>query len=87
MGINWKVRAKNKLFWVALIPALALLAQTVAALFGFEIDLADFQGKALAVVDALFVVLVIVGVVVDPTTNGIDDSKQVMTYDEPKKSE
>ena len=35
--INWIVRIKNKNFWLAAIPALLLLVQTVAALFGFLI--------------------------------------------------
>ena len=37
--INWTVRLKNKAFWLALIPALLLLAQTVAALFGYTLEL------------------------------------------------
>lgn len=85
MLINWKVRLKNKAFWVAVIPAMLLLIQTVAALFGFNLDLGDLGDKLLAVVNALFVVLTILGVVVDPTTSGVSDSTQAMTYTEPKK--
>ena len=81
--INWKVRLKNKQFWVSLIPALAVVAQAVAALFGFEIDLSTLVGKILAVVDAVFVLLAILGIIVDPTTAGIGDSKRAMTYEEP----
>lgn len=87
MGINWKVRVKNKMFWLALVPAVILLIQTIAALFGITIDLADMQGKIIEVVNAVFVILVILGIVVDPTTNGVDDSKQAMTYDEPKSTD
>ena len=82
--INWKVRIKNKLFWAELIPAVALLAQAVASVFGWTIDLTTLVGKLLAVVDAVFAVLMILGIVVDPTTEGVRDSKQAMTYDEPK---
>lgn len=83
--INWKVRLKNKSFWLALIPAVLLLIQAVAALFGFELDL-DFIGeRLLTVVNALFVVLTILGVVVDPTTQGVGDSERAMGYDEPAK--
>lgn len=82
--INWTVRIKNKAFWIALIPALFLVAQSVAALFGFQIDLGDISGKLLEVVDSVFVVLAILGIVVDPTTKGIQDSAQAMTYKEPK---
>ena len=62
--INWKVRIKNKMFWLALIPAVLLLVQTVCSVFGFA-------------------VLVILGIVVDPTTDGLGDSERAMAYEEP----
>ncbi len=83
--INWKVRLKNKAFWVAIIPAVILLVQAVGSVFGFTIDLSDIGAKLLSVVEAVFVVLAIVGVVTDPTTAGISDSKQALTYTKPKK--
>ncbi len=81
--INWKVRLKNKQFWMSIIPALAILAQTVAAVFGVTLNLDELTGKIIAVVSAVFAVLAILGVVVDPTTAGIGDSARAMTYDEP----
>ena len=81
--INWKVRIRNKQFWISFIPALALVVQAVAALFGFTIDLSTIVGKVLAVVDAVFALLAILGVVVDPTTAGIGDSARAMGYEEP----
>ena len=83
MGINWGVRMRNKAFWTALIPALALLGQAIASLFGFTIDLTKITGQLLAVVDAIFAVLVILGIVVDPTTAGVGDSKLALSYQEP----
>ena len=83
MKINWLVRIKNKAFWVALIPAALLLIQTVAALLGFSLDLGDVGNKLLAVVNAIFGVLVILGVVVDPTVEGMSDSARAMQYQEP----
>ena len=83
--INWKVRLKNKTFWLSAIPALLLLVQTVAALFGFTLDLGDLGDKLLAVVNAVFAFLCILGVVNDPTTSGVSDSEQALTYTEPKK--
>lgn len=83
--INWKVRLKNKSFWVALIPALLLLIQAVAYVFGFTLDLSELGDKILAVVNALFSVLAILGIVTDPTTEGVSDSMLAMTYDEPRK--
>ena len=81
--INWKVRIKNKAFWMSVIPAIALVVQAVASVFGFELDFSTLTGKLLGVVDALFALLVILGVVVDPTTSGIGDSKRALGYDEP----
>lgn len=84
MKINWKVRIKNKLFWVAMIPAIGILISSVAAVFGITVDFTDMNTKLLAVVEALFAVLALIGVVIDPTTAGLSDSDQAMTYEEPK---
>ena len=78
--INWKVRLRNKAFWLAFIPAVLLLVQTVAALFGFALNLGDMGDKLLAVVNAVFALLSILGVVVDPTTQGVGDSQRAMGY-------
>lgn len=83
-NINWIVRIKNKNFWLTIIPAVLLLVQVVVAVFGFTIDLGDLGNRLLDVVNAAFSVLVILGVVNDPTTAGISDSKQAMTYNTPK---
>lgn len=83
--INWKVRIKNKTFWTTIIPAVALVAQAVASLFGYTLDLTTLVGKLIAIVDAVFGVLVILGIVVDPTTAGVGDSKRAMSYQEPYK--
>ena len=87
MKINWTVRLKNKTFWLALIPALLLLAQVVAAVFGIDLKLDALGDKLLAVVNALFAVLAILGVVTDPTTAGVSDSKQAMEYEKPRADE
>ena len=87
MNINWKVRIKNKNYWLSLIPAILLLVQVVAAVFGFTLNLGELGDKLLAVVNALFAVLTILGVVTDPTTAGVSDSAQAMTYEVPKKED
>ena len=84
-NINWVVRIKNKAFWVALIPAVLLLIQVVAAVFGYTLDLGDLGNKLLDVVNAVFAVLEILCVITDPTTKGITVSDQALTYTEPKK--
>ena len=83
--INWQVRIRNKQFWLSIIPAVILLIQAVAAVFGFKLDFGEISGKLIEVVNAVFVVLAILGVVTDPTTHGIGDSARAMTYEEPHK--
>ena len=84
MNINWTVRFKNKTFWLSFIPAVLLLIQVVAAVFGYTLDLGDLGNKLLAVVNALFAVLCLLGIVTDPTTAGVSDSAQALTYEKPK---
>ena len=83
MKINWKVRIKIKAFWLAIVPAMLLLIQGIAAVFGFDIDLGDLGNKIIDVINAGFVVLSILGVVNDPTTVGIRDSERAMNYEKP----
>ena len=85
MKINWIVRIKNKTFWLAIIPAVLLLIQAVAAVVGYQLDFGDISDKLIAVVNAVFVVLSILGIVTDPTTDGIGDSTRAMTYTTPNK--
>lgn len=84
MSVNWKVRIRNKNFWLALIPAVLLLVQVCAAPFGYEWDFGVLTAQLAAIVNALFAVLAILGIVADPTTKGMGDSEQAMTYDAPK---
>lgn len=83
--INWQVRIKNKQFWLTLIPAVLLLVQVVAAVFGITIDLGELGNRLLDVVNAVFAVLVILGVVTDPTTDGLGDSIRALGYERPYK--
>lgn len=81
--INWKVRVLNKTFWITLVPALALLLQTFLAVFNIQLELGETIDKLLVFINALFAVLVIVGIVNDPTTTGVSDSTRAMNYDRP----
>lgn len=85
--INWKARAKHKTFWVGIISAIFVLIQSILPLFGIDFDLAQMQGSAMDVINTIFSILAILGIVVDPTTEGISDSATALTYDEPKKSD
>lgn len=83
--INWKVRITNKQFWLALIPAVLLVLQAVASVFGYTLNFGDLGNKLLTVVNAVFALLVILGIVVDPTTEGVADSVRAMQYQKPSK--
>ena len=85
--INWKVRFANKDFWLQAIPALLLLIQVILNVFGVQFDFGDIGNKLIAVVNAVFGFLAILGVVNDPTTFGLSDSKRAMTYENPHRDD
>lgn len=87
MQINWKVRIANKDFWMSMIPAVLLLIQAIGAPLGLVLDFGELGNQLLAIVNSVFAVLAILGIVNDPTTNGMDDSNLAMTYEKPKKDE
>lgn len=74
--INLKLRLKNKTTLVALISAIFLMLQQ----FGLTIPSNIQEG-----VNTLVVILVILGIVTDPTTKGVADSERALNYNEPRK--
>lgn len=86
MRINWIVRLKNKTFWLTAIPALLLLISQIAALFGFTWDYTPLAQQLSAICGTVFGLLALVGVVNDPTTDGVSDSRQALTYQSPKET-
>lgn len=85
MKINWKVRVRNKAFWVTLIPTALLLVSQVAGVFGFALDLTALGDKLIGIAGTVFLILSLVGIVVDPTTEGVNDSERAMGYVAPGK--
>lgn len=83
-NINWKVRMRNKSFWLAVVPAALLLVQVIAVPFGYNFEIDVINKQLLDIVNAAFAFLSILGVVNDPTTQGVTDSKQALKYDTPK---
>ena len=75
-NINWKLRFKNKATLLAIASTVILLIQQL----GFKLpdNIAD-------VVNTFLTLLVLLGVINDPTTEGISDSPKALTYNEPKK--
>lgn len=80
--INWQIRIKNKTFWLTLVPAVLLLVQAVSAPFGYTWDFVVLNQQLAAIINALFAVLAILGVVTDPTTKGVGDSERALMYDD-----
>lgn len=85
--INWKVRLLNKNFWITAVPALFLLVQAAAKVFGVELELNELGNQILEVINAVFGFLAVLGIVVDPTTDGIGDSERALGYDSPYKDQ
>ena len=61
------------------------MIQVVVAPFGYQWDFGVLNEQLAAIINALFAVLVILGVVNDPTTDGVEDSDQALTYTTPKR--
>ena len=81
--INWSVRLKNKNFWLAVVPALALLLQAFANIFGIKLEFGETIDKILVFINVLFAFLVLIGIVNDTTTVGFSDSTRALGYEEP----
>lgn len=79
-SINWKVRLQSKKFWIAMIPALLYLVDLVGKWFGLDLKAEVVQAEAMQFIDAVFVLLMLMGIVVDPTTKGLKDSERAMEY-------
>ena len=82
MKINWKVRLKHKPFLVALFSLVLILVQQVASIFG--IDTTIYNEQITNLFNAILSILVLLGVVIDPTTQGVTDSEKALHYKEPK---
>ena len=81
--INWKVRIKNKNFWLGIIPAIILLVKEILAIFGIGVDLTMVEGRIVEIINTLFMIMSILGIITDPTTEGLSDSYRAMGYTEP----
>lgn len=72
--INWKLRLQRADFWVALVGLLTLLAQQL----GFELP-----SNIAGITNTVLSIAVLVGLVTDPTTDGLSDSQRAMSYEKP----
>ncbi|SPT95541.1 Holin [Lysinibacillus capsici] len=78
MKINWKVRLKHGPFLVGGFSLLLLLIQQIAALFGFDTTI--YNEQVTDIFNTVLALLVLFGVVSDPTTPGLNDSERAMGY-------
>ena len=78
MQINWKVRFQNKTFLTGLISLVVVFIYDLLQLL--EIAPAVTQSAVMQVAEGILTILGMVGVIADPTTAGLSDSKQAMTY-------
>lgn len=82
MKINWKVRFQNKTFLTGLISLVVVFIYDLLQLL--KIAPAVTQSAVMQVAEGILTILGMVGVIVDPTTAGVADSEQAMTYTVPK---
>lgn len=88
MKINWKVRAKNPVFWANLAAAVIL---PILAYMGLNWDdMTSWQALGNVLFQAVQNPVIVVSVVVsiwnlinDPTTKGLSDSEKALDYDKP----
>ena len=83
MNINWKLRFQNKTTLTAIVLAVLALVYKVIELLGLVPPVA--QEELITVAEMAIGLLVLLGVVVDPTTDGMKDSERAMGYDKPAK--
>ena len=88
MNINWKIRVTNPMFWAQIVasvflPILAYMGMTVQDLTSWAM-----VGNALLLAISnpyvlLLVAMSVYNTIIDPTTTGISDSKQALSYTKP----
>ena len=74
--INWRIRLRNKTFWLTLVPLIVLLTQ--------QLGLNWVPENWESIFSTVMAILTVVGIINDPTTAGITDSEQALSYYEPK---
>ena len=82
MNINWKIRFQNKTFLTGLLSLVVVFIYDLLQLL--EIAPAVTQSAVMQVAEGILTILGMLGVIADPTTAGLSDSKQALTYTSPK---
>ena len=82
MNINWKVRFQNKAFLTGLISLVVVFIYDLLQLLGIAPVVT--QSVVMQVAEGILTILGMVGIIADPTTAGLTDSRQALTYTSPR---
>lgn len=81
MKVNWKVRFRNKLWLSSFISAILAIVYTILDVLGIFPELSETHLSRL--VEAVLLLLSLLGVIIDPTTAGFNDSNRACGYSVP----
>lgn len=84
-NINWKVRLQSGSWWMGIISAVVVAVFAILKIFKVETSVTADE-----IMNVAMLVLMIpaaIGITTDPTTKGVSDSQQALTYDSPKEDE
>lgn len=91
MKINWKIRIKNPVFWTGLVTA--IIAPILAHMGIKWSDITSWEAFGNLFLEAIkspamlvSIAVSVYNLIIDPTTKGVSDSAQALTYTEPKGS-
>lgn len=85
MKLNWKVRFRNKIWLTSFISLIVGFIYNV--LSAFEIFPSVTQSAIMQIIGNILEFLGLIGVIIDPTTAGINDSNRAMTYEVPHRDD
>lgn len=81
MKINWKVRFRNKTWFVTFMGAVLTIVYQILGMVGISVPVS--QDALTNILMMVVNLLVLLGVIIDPTTSGVTDSTRALTYDKP----
>ena len=81
MRINWKVRLKNKTWVLAMLSAIVAFVYQILGMF--EIVAPISEDMVMQFIGIILNTLVALGVIMDPSTKGLDDSSRALSYNTP----
>lgn len=81
MKLNLKVRLRNPVCYLTVIPAIIAFVYTVLGCFGVVPTISE--STVTNVFTAVITFLTALGVLIDPTTKGVSDSERALHYCKP----